>query len=68
MTETLDAHPEMTPETKCIVFLDDGKIGGFQLHGYEDDNDAIVDLFIHLKALFESNGKTLLFAPLGGDG
>lgn len=64
MTDALDAHPEHGDE-KCIVFLQDGKRGGLQLHGYEDDTDAMVDLFLHLKALFEANGKTLMFAPLG---
>jgi hypothetical protein len=58
MTDALDAHPERGAE-KCIVFLQDEKLGGLQLHGYEDDTDAIVDLFVHLRALFASNGKTL---------
>lgn len=68
MTDTLDAHPESTGDEKCVVFLQDGGRGGFQLHGYEDDTDAIVDLFVHLTALFEANGKKLMIAPLGGDG
>ena len=67
MTETLDAHPESGDE-KCIVFLQDGERGGIQLHGYEDDTDAMVDLFLHLRAIFRSNGKELLLAPIGGDG
>lgn len=68
MTDALDAHPEMSNDVKCIVFLQDGNMGGLQLHGYEDDEEAIVDLFIHLRAIFESKGKTLMFAPLGGEG
>lgn len=58
MTDALEAHGERGDE-KCIVFLQDEERGGFQLHGYEDDTDAIVDLFVHLKALFAANGKTL---------
>lgn len=64
MTDALDSHPERGEE-KAIVFLQDGERGGLQLHGYDDDTDAMVDLFVHLKALFEANGKTLMFAPLG---
>ena len=45
-----------------------GLRGGLQLHGDEDDTEAIVDLFIHLKAIFESNGKTLQVHAIGGDG
>lgn len=63
MTDALDAHPEHGGE-KCIVFLQDGKQGGLQLHGYEDDMEAMADLFMHLKALFAANGKTLMFAPM----
>lgn len=67
MTDTLEAHPERGDE-KCIVFLQDSERGGFQLHGYEDDTEAIADLFLHLKALFEANGRTLMFAPMPGEG
>ena len=63
MTEALDAHPERGDE-KCIVFLQDGERGGLQLHGYEDDADALVDLFIHLRAIFRSQGRDLSFAPM----
>ena len=47
MTEALDAHPERGDE-KCIVFLqsETDKRGGLQLHGYDDDDEAIVDLFL----------------------
>jgi hypothetical protein len=65
MTKTLDAHPEMTPDVKCIVFLDDGKRGGLQMHGYENDTDAMVDLLVHLRAIFKANGKELQFHALG---
>lgn len=65
MTETLDAHPERGDE-KCIVFLQDSERGGLQLHGYDDDTEAITDLFIHLRAIFRGQGKELLFAPLNG--
>ncbi len=69
MTDALDAHPERGDE-KCIVFLQSeaDKRGGLQLHGYDDDNEAMVDLFLHLKALFASAGKDLIFAPMPGQG
>lgn len=65
MTEALDAHPERGDE-KCVVFLtsETDKKGGLQTHGYDSEMDAVVDLFMHLKAIFEANGKTLIFAPL----
>lgn len=60
MTDALDAHPERGDE-KCIVFLQDDEHGGLQLHGYDDDTDAMVDLFMHLKAIFRANGKDIDF-------
>jgi hypothetical protein len=63
MTEALDAHPERGTE-RCIVFLQDDERGGLQLHGYEDDTEAIVDLLLHLRAIFRSQGKQLIIAPL----
>jgi hypothetical protein len=65
MTTALEGDPLYGEGVKCIVFLQDGKRGGLQMHGYDDDAEAIADLFMHLKAIFEANGKTLLFAPLG---
>jgi hypothetical protein len=56
---------------RVIAFVttldEDGKPArsGIGIGNYDDDNEAIVDLFIHLKALFEAQGKTLMFAPLG---
>jgi hypothetical protein len=67
MTDALDAHPERGEE-KCIVFLQDGKIGGLQMHGYDDDKEAVADLFIHLRAIFRANGQDLAFAPWPGKG
>jgi hypothetical protein len=66
MTDALESHPERGDE-KCIVFLQDGSIGGLQLHGYEDAHEAIIDLFLHLKALFQSQGKDLGFMAFGGE-
>jgi hypothetical protein len=68
MTATLDAHPETSEDVKCIVFLQDGDRGGMQLHGYEEDSEAMVDLLMHLKAIFEANGQTLSFMPMPGRG
>lgn len=56
--------PLETPENadvQAIVFLHDGERSGIQIHGYEDQNDAMVDLFVHMKAMFRSVGKDLDF-------
>lgn len=67
MTAAMDAHPEYREGDKAIIMLDDGARGGIVLHGYDDDTAAMVDLFCHLKAIFEANGKTLMLMPLGRD-
>lgn len=67
MLATVEADREHRDGDKCIVFMDDGRRGGIGMHGYDDDAEAMTDLLIHVKAIFEANGKTLLIAPLGGD-
>lgn len=68
MTEAFDRLPEHRDGDKCIVFLDDGKMGGICIHGYDNDIDAMVDLFMHMKAMFKANGKDLDFVGLGENG
>ena len=65
MVEALRAQPE-TADVKCMIFLDDTEAGrgGLVLDGYDSDADAMVNLIMHLKAIFEANGKTLVIAPL----
>lgn len=65
MTDTLDAHPEYGDDIRCVVFLDDSERGGLTLHGYNDDAEALANIFMHLRAIFHSNGQELLFMPLG---
>lgn len=65
MITTLDEHPENGEDVKCIVFLDNGARGGMVLHGYDSDTDAMVDVLMHLKAIFKANGKELMVVPIG---
>jgi hypothetical protein len=65
MIETLIAHLEYTDKMRTMIFLDDGERGGIGLYNYENDNEAITDLILHLKAMFEANGKTVVIVPIG---
>jgi hypothetical protein len=75
MTEALDAHPWSGPDVRCVVFLQDGRMGGLQIHGYQPDDDAedpdvnvsaqaVADVFSHLKAIFHANGQELQIHPM----
>lgn len=59
MTAALEANPEHTPTVKAVVLLMDGKTGGLQLHNYASDDEALVDLMVHVQALCETRGLTL---------
>jgi hypothetical protein len=59
VTKAFDAHPEHHDGDKCIVFLDDGERGGLVIHGYDDTQEALVDLLMHMKAMFQANGKRM---------
>ena len=67
MTKTFDMHPEHEKGDRCMVFLDDGKMGGIVLHGYENEKDAAVDLFLHLRAMFQAQGTNLEFIGIPED-
>lgn len=64
MTTTLEGHPEATGDERCLVLLYDGTEGGIVMNGYEDDAEAIVDLLVHLRAMFKANGKELAVVPM----
>jgi hypothetical protein len=59
MTEPLD-KPENW-DVKAVVLLHDEDRGGIQIHGYDDEAEAMADLFIHMKAIFQAQGKDLQF-------
>jgi hypothetical protein len=69
MTDALKADPEHQAGDKAIVMLmNDGDghgHGGITLAGYDDDTSAMADLLIHLKAIFEANGKKFMIMPAG---
>jgi hypothetical protein len=64
MTTAMDAHPEARDGDKAIVFLDDGKCGGIQTHGYDSIPDALSDLLSHLQSMFEAAGHTITIVPV----
>ena len=51
-------------DVKCIVFLTDGERSGIKMHGYEDPVEGVADLFVHMKAIFESTGRTMEFVAV----
>lgn len=70
MTQTFDRHPEHLPDDRCIVFLDSDtdRMGGIVVHGYDDDRQALVNLLMHVKAMFASMGMHIDLMTLDDDG
>jgi hypothetical protein len=67
MIDVFETHSEHQDIDKCIVFLDDGKRGGLVLNGYKNDTEAMVDLLMHLRAIFRANGKDLEIIGIPND-
>jgi hypothetical protein len=65
MIDAFNAHGEKQPHDRAIVFLVDQTKGGIGVAGYDDDADAIVDLVVHLRAIFRARGQDLHFVPVG---
>ena len=68
MTRDIEDCPDWREGDRVIAFANDQERGAVHLHGYDEDVDAeaVADLFIHLRAMFNSIGKELLFAPIQG--
>lgn len=60
--------PEFEEGDKVIIFMDDDKFGGIGIFGYDDQNEALADLFLHLRAMLHSMGKDMDVMFLGDDG
>jgi len=60
----IEEHPEYEKGMRVIVFVNFEERGGIGAHGYEDQKEAIVDLFIHLQAMFATIGKELQLMPI----
>lgn len=60
MLENLRNHKESEDKDRAIVLLfDENGNGGIGISGYDQDTDAMVDLYLHLKALCRANGQDL---------
>jgi hypothetical protein len=65
MIATFNKHVENREGDRAIVFLVDEHKGGIGIAGYDDDKDALVDLIVHLRAIFRARGQDLHFVPVG---
>ena len=66
MIEVFNTHEELGTTDRAIVFLKDHISGGIAIAGYDgDDKEAIMDLIVHLRAMFRANGHDLHFVPVG---
>ena len=66
MLGAFNAHAEKRDGDRAIVFLKGENKGGIALAGYDgDDAEAIVDLVVHMRAMFRARGHDLHFVPVG---
>lgn len=67
MAEGLENHPEASGNERFVIVLADPVEGrhGTMLGGYENDVDAALDLFEHMRAIFRTRGQDLMLTTLG---
>jgi hypothetical protein len=65
MLVAFNGHDEKRDADRAIVFLRDETKGGIAIAGYADDKEAILDLVVHLRAMFRAHGQDLHFVPVG---
>jgi len=63
--DTLEHDPENEAD-KCVIFLTGETSNCSAIHGYQagQEIDAMIDVFMHLRAVFRANGKELMLMPL----
>ena len=68
MLEGGKAHPEYEEGMRLITLVNFDNHGGIGIDGYDDDDDwdAVIDIFLHLKAIVQASGQDLLIVPLKG--
>lgn len=67
MTDAAETHAEHTDDDKAVVMLVDGHNAVAHLFGYSDDVDAMVDMFVHLRAIARANGRDIEFIGVPND-
>ncbi len=51
------AHTPEYDDVRGIIFLSDADHGGIVMFGFEDTTTAMAQLLMHMKAVFQSQGK-----------
>lgn len=64
VSELIENDPEYIDGDKAIVTVLDSEGGGIGLFGYENDVDAMVDLFVMLRAIARANGRDLEYVGI----
>ena len=65
MITAFNQHAEKLEDDRAVVLVNDGTRGGICIAGYEDEDDAVVDLVMHLRAIFRARGMDLHFVQAG---
>jgi hypothetical protein len=55
----MESDEESEPTDKAVIFLDSEEYSGIMVAGYEAMDEAIADIFVHLRAMFQASGKDL---------
>ena len=69
LLDALADDPEHQEGDRCVVFLAGGGMYGTCIGGYEPphpDLTAMVDVFVHMQAVFKAAGKDLKLFPIIG--
>jgi hypothetical protein len=59
-----ESDPHSKTSDRICIFITGDETSGLVLGGYEDDLEAMTDLLIHMKKVFEANGKNLMILPI----
>ena len=66
VSDQFENDPEWQEGDNLIIFIDSTveRRGGFVISGWESESEAIMHIFMHLRALFRANGGDLQMLPM----
>ena len=69
MTDVLAGHPEAVDDLQVIVILASESLGRRVTHllGYNDDTEAMADLFVHMRSVVRASGRDIELIAIPND-
>lgn len=68
MSKALEAHPEYHDERAIVMLDSDSEMRRLtHVFGFDDDSEAVIEMFLHLRAIVRAGGRDIDFIGIPDD-